>query len=735
METLLQQSEPADVIVMNLPKVFARTQETYSIPDWLKPLVEARRVQINPCEDWGPATKLIPTLGLAADDDIIITVDDDHLYPLAMVKRLKEASEAAPTSAHGASGDNFEYFQTVMVVENGEKAQMLEGFAGVAYRASFFRGAEWEAYANKFLNITECRFSDDVVISNWLALNKVARRTVQQPDYDRDDIEIDQGRLHFGRQSDALHQGANGACQPHNVLEPFSERYYDCLFTLKAHGALGMELDDKKNHFSPVKSRLLPRMSLAVELSGDTTCQYCGQKVPLGADVLRWDEVGTQRICCTQCFMADKDGVANVIKALGGVPTIDSGRLSFGMLRLRRSWRKTPRGAKFAPKGLHKARVLYPHRAYCDLCFQQQEPDDKLFHININQDYCEACYNKYEYARDYIHKLAKEDESLAQQLAKYRPPSNLSKRGRPVSFFAYVVHSSLSTAESDGHSPGYTNPSTFFRELMCEFPRSTEASTPIDIELIRALDKKNFRISSQCSQDLVLVLIFKAIGALNNYFVEFGARRPEVLNSTHFKNNCSWSGLLLDGAPGQATNRRKNYFLGFHELLDAPDAAKVRLRKAFITAGNINDVLNQHEVPKEFDLLTVDVNYNGYWLLKALDMESYSPRVIAVGFSSYWFGNEAKVVKYKADATWPGHSKWSPRSVTGASLAALNKMLRAKGYCYVVTSGGEHAMFCREDVLPPSQRDIPIPDKVEQGWQFDARVLDKEIDMGNWVDV
>ena len=59
---------------------------------------------------------------------------------------------------------------------------------------------------------------------------------------------------------------------------------------------------------------------------------------------------------------------------------------------------------------------------------------------------------------------------------------------------------------------------------------------------------------SQYHQDAVLVQIFNAIGHRSRLFVEFGARRPNMLNSAHFRVNCGWCGLLLDGSPGKSSN-------------------------------------------------------------------------------------------------------------------------------------------------------------------------------------
>lgn len=92
-------------------------------------------------------------------------------------------------------------------------------------------------------------------------------------------------------------------------------------------------------------------------------------------------------------------------------------------------------------------------------------------------------------------------------------------------------------------------------EYYCGTPVNTGLPQPIQFR--KALFKKEQYgggICSQLWQDWILAEIFLKIGTTNRYFVEFGARVPQTLNSAHFRLNCGWSGLLMDGAPGMSPN-------------------------------------------------------------------------------------------------------------------------------------------------------------------------------------
>ena len=77
LKSLLRQSLAPRRIVLNLPRFSKREGVAYVVPAFLDG-IEA--VSIRWCEDWGPATKLLPSLVGEATDTPIIVVDDDRIY-------------------------------------------------------------------------------------------------------------------------------------------------------------------------------------------------------------------------------------------------------------------------------------------------------------------------------------------------------------------------------------------------------------------------------------------------------------------------------------------------------------------------------------------------------------------------------------------------------------------------------------------------------------------------------
>jgi len=222
-------------------------------------------------------------------------------------------------------------------------------------------------------------------------------------------------------------------------------------------------------------------------------------------------------------------------------------------------------------------------------------------------------------------------------------------------------------------------------------------------------------ICSQFNQDRLLDQIFKSIGTANTQFVEFGARRPEVLNSAHFRLNCGWGGLLMDGAPGNTPNGRCPDCAG-QELINASDQDPVRLRQAFFTPKSINKHFEENHVPNVIDILTVDIDQQDYWVVEALDFTKYQPRVVAIEFSSYFNSSELMVSKQDSKGVWNG------RDVTGASLAALDALMTSRGYKLVATSACEHGIWVQRKEMAHGDEGMPLPSTCQKSWQWEKRL-------------
>lgn len=184
-DSIMDQSLLPDKIVINLPYVFKRDNTTFTtIPEFL---TSNSRIHLNTCEDIGPITKILPTVPLATrDDSMIITLDDDIVYPPHCIEDLVSKARQHPDavitgSAHWPS-------------ERGG-FQLAEGYCGILYRKKFLLGFPTDEISDF---PRACYLGDDLIISNFLAQKKIKIMGV-------DNIKPHIIVLDYGKESDALH--------------------------------------------------------------------------------------------------------------------------------------------------------------------------------------------------------------------------------------------------------------------------------------------------------------------------------------------------------------------------------------------------------------------------------------------------------------------------------------------------------------------------------------------------
>lgn len=200
----------------------------------------------------------------------------------------------------------------------------------------------------------------------------------------------------------------------------------------------------------------------------------------------------------------------------------------------------------------------------------------------------------------------------------------------------------------------------------------------------RKLAAYGFTAYSMADEDGILAEIFRRIGATNRTFIEFGCG-DGLENNTTYLLFTGWSGLWLDGSDANMQSVRSN----FSSYLAS---GQLKAQQSFLTTSNINELIGQAGLPRDCDLISIDIDGNDYWLWEALDV--VQPRVVVIEYNATFRPPVKIVQKYKADHQWNGSNFF------GASLKAIEDLGRRKGYALVgCNSSGINAFLVREDLL------------------------------------
>jgi len=220
--SIKNQTSLPNKIVLNLPDTFSRTKTQYKIPNWI---IEDEMITVNRCGiDNGPVTKLLPTLSLYSNpNDILISIDDDIIYPQTMIEELVNILKSNPEHVICASGIIIGDDLSIRGIKTHMKnVQLIEGFAGVAYRRKFFRD-DFEEYINRVNKCFDCFVADDVTISNYLAKYNIQKKIISTKKHNKRILKI----LDFGLLVDALHKGGNGTInsEQENIVSRYEKAF------------------------------------------------------------------------------------------------------------------------------------------------------------------------------------------------------------------------------------------------------------------------------------------------------------------------------------------------------------------------------------------------------------------------------------------------------------------------------------------------------------------------------
>ena len=160
--------KPTEIWV-NVPEQHAFSKQYYSVPHNIKAYIKKHKeIKIKNTYDYGPITKLIPTVESIDDPDtFIVTVDDDHVYPDTFLEGLIEGYKQKECPC-GYSGL---YVDSIVMEEREHLVQVdvLEGYAGIIYKRGDF-DENFKEYINECLKDGLLKWNDDIVVSNYMAL-------------------------------------------------------------------------------------------------------------------------------------------------------------------------------------------------------------------------------------------------------------------------------------------------------------------------------------------------------------------------------------------------------------------------------------------------------------------------------------------------------------------------------------------------------------------------------------
>jgi hypothetical protein len=218
-----------------------------------------------------------------------------------------------------------------------------------------------------------------------------------------------------------------------------------------------------------------------------------------------------------------------------------------------------------------------------------------------------------------------------------------------------------------------------------------------------------FRKYSQLEEDGLLLYLFSLIQPINRICVEICAGNGQECNTANLIINHGWWGHLFDGNERNVQAGVK-FFARHKDTFAYPP----RFTHAWITAENVNELVEKSGTTGPIDLLSLDIDGMDYWIWEALSV--IDPQVVVCETHNVVPPDRAVTVPYD-----PGFvAKTS--DYLGASLAAMTKLAQRKGYRLVGAHRlGFNAFFVKHGVGDAFFPEVDVAQCVQDPFSQHAR--------------
>lgn len=182
-------------------------------------------------------------------------------------------------------------------------------------------------------------------------------------------------------------------------------------------------------------------------------------------------------------------------------------------------------------------------------------------------------------------------------------------------------------------------------------------------------------VHSQKGEDGIIEKALEVLGNASRWCVEFGAWDGKHLSNTYNLMQKGWSGVFIEADSKRFQELRQTY----------PNADKAYCINSYVNfegKNTLDSLLNGTPIPKDFGVLSIDIDGNDYHIWDSL--KEFKPRIVIIEFNP----------------TIPNHIEFiQPKDMRvnqGSSLRAMVNLGRKKGYELVATTI-LNAVFVRKE--------------------------------------
>ena len=215
----------------------------------------------------------------------------------------------------------------------------------------------------------------------------------------------------------------------------------------------------------------------------------------------------------------------------------------------------------------------------------------------------------------------------------------------------------------------------------------------LEYDTVLSLQDVEYKVFSQTGEDGIIDFLTSKLGILNSKFVEIGVGDYSECNTRYIYEKSFSKGLIVDIERDFKKKVSKN--INVHKGL-------IEIENIEVSAFNINQILEKHDLNNKLDLFSIDIDGIDYWIIEKL-----KSRISKIFVAEYnpTFGHNLEI-------SVPNNNNFNRFQAHysgcyyGASLKAIIKLMQSKGYEFLGTNKLNFNAFFVESELSHNFQNI-----------------------------
>ena len=208
-----------------------------------------------------------------------------------------------------------------------------------------------------------------------------------------------------------------------------------------------------------------------------------------------------------------------------------------------------------------------------------------------------------------------------------------------------------------------------------------------NLNKITSIEETFFKVFSQDYEDGIIQYLIKSLGLKNIKFVEIGTQDYSESNTRYIFETMRCEGLIIDPTPN--LKKKINSFLRTWKNT-------LTIHNDFINSNNVVEIIEKNSFEKNLDIFSLDIDGIDYWILEKLPKKI--AKIFIIEYNPY-FGSKKEICAPNIEY-FDRFKYHSTGFCWGASLKAIIKLMKQKGYTFIGTNNlNVNSFFVQDEFI------------------------------------